>query len=73
MQLPKTIERFRDKIADIDRDSDGCYFVGLKHGWYCPITETHLITDMRLSDVASQLRAVVPCSAETCDMKECAQ
>jgi hypothetical protein len=70
--LPATLKPFADKIRDIDRDSDGCWFIGLKHGWYCPETETHLISEIRLRDIAAKLRGVVRCSAETCDMKECA-
>jgi len=69
--LPKTIRRFASIIADVDRDPDGCWFVALNHGWYCPETETHLITDMRLSDVSGKLRSVVPCSAATCNMANC--
>ena len=71
MTAPKSLQRFASKIADIDRDSDGCWFVGLNHGWYCPDTETHLISDMRLADVVRKLRGMVRCSPETCDMKFC--
>jgi hypothetical protein len=69
-KLPKTLQPFADKIADLDLDPDG-WSVGLVRGWYCPETETHAIYETTLSQIVGKLRGVVRCGPETCDMKDC--
>ena len=71
MTTIKLQKRWSDRIADISRDPDGCWFVGLKRGWYNPASETHQVVAMTLWEVARELADCVACSVETCKADDC--
>ena len=68
MTLPKSLEKFRDKISDVDdmRSSGEGYWVYLKEGWRDPDGETHCIHEDTIRECAKLMKWIEPCTDPTC-------
>jgi hypothetical protein len=66
MTIPTVLKRYADKIESVEKSKDEWYFVHLKPGWFCTLTETHTISDASLQICAGYFDSVVPCQCDEC-------
>jgi hypothetical protein len=68
MTLPKSLEKFRDKIDDVsdERASDNGYWVYLKCGWREPDGETHCVHEDTIGECAKLMKWITPCIEPGC-------
>lgn len=72
MQLPKSLQKFEDRIADYEvSGEDGSHWVYYKRGWRSysdPIGCLHQDHEDTLREIAQCVKWARPCDCEDCKM-----
>lgn len=69
MEIPKTLQRFADKIDAIEdlRGSDEGYWIHLRAGWINTMDGTHSVLKDTITECARAMRFVEPCTGDCCE------